>query len=237
MAKNNNIVMLLLLGGLGYGGYLLYTEYQKKKDLPKPPEPEPEPKKVPVTPSTPKAPNKPTTAKINALQQAMVQWYNGNLIKNISYTQADASGGWGIKSRTALENLYPVIYANRGDINGSNIDRYIELLTADLQKRATEQKNLQSKQASTSDLKTLSANLVKQNKAGNKLKVLTDFTAVKHKFDKARGLYLPLGDTRAFKKGQVIMEVKDRFNGQILIVDSFNEDFRFPTNPNNLYVI
>jgi hypothetical protein len=221
--KNNTPIMLLLLGALGYGGYYLYTEYQKKKggDLPKPPEPEPE-NKVPVTPSTPKAPNKASSTKINALQQAMIQWYNGKSIKNITYTQSDASGGWGPKSRTALQNLYPVIYANRGDINGSNIDRYIELLTADLQKRATEQKNLQTKQASTSDLKKLSANLVKQNKAGNKLKVLTDFTAIKHKFDKARGIYLPLGDTRAFKKGQVIMKVVDRFNGQILIVEQLH---------------
>jgi hypothetical protein len=133
--------------------------------------------------------------------------------------------------------LYPVIYANRGDINGSNIDRYLELLTADLQKRALEQKNLQTKQASSSELKTLSANLVKQNKAGNNLKVLTDFTAIRHKWDKARGIYLPLGDIRTFKKGFVVTKVVDRGNGQILIVDSFNDDFRYPTNPNNLYVI
>jgi hypothetical protein len=192
----------------------LYKQYldKKKGDEPKPPTPEPTPTPTPKTTPivTPKAPNRASATKINSLQQAMIQWYNGKAIKNITYTDADASGGWGNLSRTALQNLYPVIYANNGDITASNIDLYINLLTKDLGKRATEQKQLQSKQASEGELKKLSANLVKQNKAGNRLKVLTEFTAIKHKYDPARNLYLPLGDTRTFRKGQVINKVVDR---------------------------
>jgi hypothetical protein len=237
--KDNSIIIVLALAGLGYGGYLLYNQYMDKKkgDQPKPPSPEPTPSPTPTTPVvTPKAPNRASASKINQLQQAMIQWYNGKAIKNITYTDADATGGWGRLSRTALQNLYPVIYANNGDITASNIDLYINLLTKDLEKRASEQKQMQSKQATDSELKKLSANLVKQNQAGNLLKVLTDFTAIKHKFDSARGIYLPLGESRTFKKGQTIRKVVDRKNGQILIVDPFNDDFRFPTNPNNLYV-
>jgi hypothetical protein len=41
--KNNSIIYIIALAGLGYGGYILYKQYLNKKqgDEPKPPIPEP----------------------------------------------------------------------------------------------------------------------------------------------------------------------------------------------------
>jgi hypothetical protein len=241
MAKKDNTLLYIVgLGGLAYAGYELYKRYGTKKP---PVTPTVEPKMDPgqpeqkTTPSTPKAPSKPSDAKIMQLQELMIQWFRGSTIQNVQYGSAEAKGGWGTKSRTALQTLFPKLYATNGDITPSNIDMYIRVMKENLEKRTIQEKEQKTKQASANELQKLVSRLVNLNVTGRRnLKVLVPFTGVKHKFDKARNTYIALGDTKQFSKNQIISAgmTIDRGNGQILIKG--DKDFVYPTNPNNLYV-
>lgn len=241
MAKKNPLIILGLLAGIGYAGYEIYKRTIKK--TPTTPTPEPGTPTIPdvPTPGTPKStPALPTASDVNQLQQLMIQWYRGKAINNITYTEAEARGGWGTKSQTALRNLYPKLF-DSDKLTAGNVTKYINLMKDNLARRGEAEKNQQTKQASQNELLKLTKQLVNQNVTGRRaLKVLVPFTAIEHKFDRARNSYISLGNSKQFVKGQTIdpgMTI-DRQNGQILIKGKSSTDKNsvYPTNPNNLYV-
>jgi hypothetical protein len=239
MAKKQNPILLLsIFGVIGYAGYELY-----KRTRPKAPviPVEPTPGVTPGLPTPKSTPAKAPSNDINQLQQLMVQWYRGKTIQNVNYTDAEAKGGWGTKSQLALKTLFPKIYASNGDITANNIAMYIKLMKDNLEKRGTEEKLSQTKQAGVTALDKLVKQLVAQNNTGRRaLKVLVPFTAVQHKYDRARNSYIALGETKQFRKGATIPPgtTLDRRNGQILLKGTLSneKDIVYPTNPNNLYV-
>ncbi len=239
MAKKQNPILLIgIVGVIGYAGYELYKRMQPK--APVVPN-EPTPGVTPNVPTPKSTPAKAPSSDINQLQQLMIQWYRGKSIQNVNYSDVEAKGGWGDKSRLALKTLFPKIYASNGDITANNIAMYIKLMKDNLEKRGNDEKNAQTKQAGVTALDKLVKQLVAQNNTGRRaLKVLVPFTAVQHKFDRARNTYIALGETKQFKKGATIPPgtTLDRGNGQILLKGTLSneKDIVYPTNPNNLYV-
>jgi hypothetical protein len=230
--KDNTLYYLIGAAVVAVAGYFAYNKYKSKKDADTPTPPTPEPTPDPKKGKTQTTPTAASAAKINELQQAMIRRFV-QLNRSSEYTENDAKGGFGIKSRTALKTLQPQNYASKGDPNASNIDFYITSINKDIETAAKESADLKTKQTSNAELKKLSAGIVDYlDKQEGKAKTIVEFTAVKHQFDTVKKTYVPLNETKKFSKGKVYEsgELVDRQNGQIMIKDG---DFRYPTTPQN----
>jgi hypothetical protein len=232
MAKKDNTLYYLLGAAIvGVVGYFGYDYYKKKQGTPTPtpePTPTPTPKPERKRQTTPTAAS---AAKISELQKAMIRRFV-QLNRSGEYTESDAKGGFGNKSRTALKTLQPNNYASKGDPNASNIDFWITSINKDIETAANESAQQKTKQATTSELKKLSKGIVDYLAKGGKARTIVEFTAVKHQFDAVKKTYVPLNETKKFSKGKVYKakELFDRGNGQIMIKDGL---FRYPTTPQN----
>jgi len=226
--KDKNIMYIVgaaIVGVLGYFGYKKYKENQQPTPTPEPIAPEPNKRQgVPVIPAS--------AAKIDALQKLMIRRF---VQRNIAdeYTANDAKGGFGNKSKAALQKLQPINYASKGAPNAGNIDFYIDSLTKDIATAANDIQQNKSKQTSIDNLKKLSKAIVDYLKNNGRAKVINEFTAVKHQFDAVKKTYVPLSQTKTFKKNLVFNngDLVDRQNGQIMIKDG---EYRYPTSPENL---
>lgn len=225
--KNNTLYYLLGAAVLGVVGYFGWEKYKKSKGGETPtPEPLPEPKEKTTT-----KPANASAAKISELQKAMIRRFV-QVDRQNEYTESDAKGGWGNKSRTALQKLQPTNYASKGDPNASNIDFWITSINKDIETAAKESAAMKVKQVSNAQLQKLSKDIVDYLKKGGKVKVISKFTAVKHQFDAVKKTYIPLKDTKTFSEGKVFEngDLVDRGNGQIMIKD---DEYRYPTTPQN----
>jgi hypothetical protein len=233
MAKKDNTLYYLIGAAIvGVVGYFGYKEYQKKKETPTPePTPEPTPDQKQKKEKTQTTPTAASAAKINELQKAMIRRFV-QLNRSSEYTENDAKGGFGGKSRTALKTLQPQNYESKGDPNAGNIDFWITSLNKDIESDAKESADQKTKQTSNDELKKLSKGIVDYLAKGGKAKTIVEFTAVKHQYDTVKQTYVPLNETRKFSKGKVYEsdELVDRKNGQIMIKDGL---FRYPTTPQN----
>lgn len=227
MAKKSNtiyyVIGAVILGG---AGYLFYDNWKKKKDEPTPsPEP-PSPGPSPAPKPSP-GPSPASATKINELQTLMIKRFV-QLNRAGEYDAAAAKGGWGNKSTNALKFLQPANFASRGIPNASNIDFWISSIKKDVETAAKQEKDIETKKTSDAQLKKLATDLESHLKAkkGNKIRLLADTTAIKTQFDKARGFYFPLGDTKKFFKGAKysIDEIINRGNGTLGIKVG---DFRY----------
>jgi hypothetical protein len=230
-SKNKTIIYIVGATILGLLGFAAYNQYEKNQ-LPKPePTPEPTPE---TTPETKK--NKPATpvsaAKIEQLQKLMIRRFI-QLGRENEYTESDAKGGFGNKSRSALKTLQPTNFESKGDPSSANVDYYINALTKDIEKTSQDQAANKVKQTSTDQLKKLSKDIVTYVNAGGAAKVINEFTAIKHQLDAVKNTYVPLNATRKFSKGYTFNagDLVDRQNGQIMIKDG---EYRYPTTPQNL---
>jgi hypothetical protein len=229
--KDNTVYYLLGAAIVGVVGYFGYNYYQKQKDQQTPtPTPEPTPTPTPQG-KRQTTPTAASAAKIIELQKAMIRRFV-QLNRSGEYTESDAKGGFGSKSRTALKTLQPSNYASKGDPNASNIDFWITSINRDIETAANESAQQKTKQATTDELKKLSKGIVDYLAKGGKARTIVEFTAVKHQFDAVKKTYVPLNETKKFSKGKVYEanELFDRGNGQIMIKDGL---FRYPTTPQN----
>ena len=223
------IIGAVAVGALGYFGYKKYMENK----LPTPtPEPTPEPTPTPTPKKKGTTPTNASAAKINELQKLMIRRFV-QLNRASEYTESDAKGGWGNKSRTALQYLQRQNYASKGDPNASNIDFWIQAINKDVETAAKESAQMKTKQTSVDQLKKLSKDIVAYLKTGGRAKVINDFTSVKHQFDAVKKTYIPLSETKTYRKGLSFGDgdLVDRGNGQIMIKSGV---YRYPTSPENL---
>lgn len=234
MAKKDNTLYYLIGAAIVIvGGYFGYNEYKKRKgdEIPTPePTPTPEPKKT--TPKqTPSKPTNASAAKISELQKSMIRRFV-QLNRANEYTESDAKGGWGNKSRTALQYLQPQNYASKGDPNASNIDFWINSINKDVETAAKESAAMKTKQNTVDQNKKLSKDIVAFVEKGGNARVIVAFTSVKHQLDAVKNTYIPLSTTRTFNVGKTFGkgDLFDRGNGQIMIKDGA---FRYPTSPQN----
>jgi hypothetical protein len=232
MAKKNNNIAIAISVGIAGLSYWLYTQYTSgtglfKKKPPTVPKAEPITSMAPTTTKTiyQKVPD----YKIADLQSLMIQRAL-TFIPKINYTTADAKGGWGPKSRTALSLLRPETFKNYGDVSLTNIDLWIKALKDDLSKVAKEQANMSAKQNTQSTNESLSKKLEDGVKKGLKAELIQDVVVLQHIYDNLTGTYKALSDTKQYKKGRQFRELKSRGNGQIMILDG---DYRYPTSPSN----
>ena len=231
MAKQNNTLYYILGAAVvGVVGYFAYNKYKQGKQ-PETPTPEPTPEPQQQKGKTTTKPANASAAKIAELQKAMIRRYV-QLNRADAFTDSDAKGGWGNKSRNALKYLQPTNYATKGDPNAGNIDFWITSINKDIETAAKESAALKTKQATTAELKNLSKGIVDYLAKGGKAKVISKFTAVKHQFDAVKKTYIPLKDTKTFSEGKVFEDgdLVDRQNGQIMIKDG---EYRYPTTPQN----
>lgn len=224
--KDKNIIYIVgaaIVGLISYFGYKKYKENQLI--LPEPIAPEPDKKQT--TMAIPAS-----AAKIDELQKLMIRRFIQRGIEN-EYTANDAKGGFGNKSKTALQKLQPINYASKGAPNTGNIDFYIEGLTKDIATAANEIQQNKSKQTSIDNLKKLSKDIIAYLKTGGRAKVINEFKAVKHQFDAVKKTYVPLTEVKTFYKGRTFDngDLVDRQNGQIMIKSG---EYRYPTSPENL---
>ena len=229
--KDNTLYYLLGAAIVGVIGYFGYDYYKKKQETPTPtPTPEPTPTPTPKR-KRQTTPTAASAAKISELQKAMIRRFV-QLNRSGEYTESDAKGGFGNKSRTALKTLQPTNYATKGDPNASNIDFWITSINKDIETAANESAQQKTKQATTAELRKLSKGIVDYLAKGGKARTIVEFTAVKHQFDAVKKTYVPLNETKKFSKGKVYEanELFDRGNGQIMIKDGL---FRYPTTPQN----
>ena len=226
--KSNTIYYLIGAVILGAAGFLWYRNMKKKNEPLEPPKPlPPGPSPAPAPKPGPVGPTPASSAKIAELQNLMIKRFV-QLNRAGEYDAAAAKGGWGNKSTNALKFLQPANFASRGIPNASNIDFWISSIKKDVETAAKQEKDIETKKTSDAQLKKLATDLESHLKAkkGNKIRLLADTNAIKTQFDKARGFYFPLGDTKKFFKGAKysIDEIINRGNGTLGIKVG---DFRY----------
>lgn len=240
MAKKDN-TLYYLIGAvlLGGAGFLFYRQWKKKKDTPEPITPLP-PSPGPAPVPTPSGPAPASATKISELQNLMIKRYI-QLNRDDEYNAAAAKGGWGNKSTAALQYLQPSNFASRGIPNANNINAWIASIKKDVENASSEVKKQSEKEIETAKLKKLASQYAKHFQSGKPIEVLTDFTAILHKYDSVKNSYVPTKDKRNFKaktkltKGSTYTSMIDRQNGQIIIV--VGGDKYYPTSPSNLIAL
>lgn len=237
MKKSKTIYIIAGIAALGAAGYFAYAKglFSKKEITPEPsPEPEPSPAEKKVITTTIPA------KKIADLQNAMVQYFGGKTINNASYTTADAAGGWGSKSRTALAAIFPSTYAGSGDITANNIDAYIKLTKDGLASAAANKAAQKTAQDTQSAAQALASRLVDGINKGLKAELLNTITINKHIFDNLSNSYKMLNDKETFRKGVPFTNIVNRKNGQVMLKvnDLFDgKTYYYPTSPSNFILI
>lgn len=228
--KDNTLYWIIGAAIVAGAGYFIYTG-MKNKDKPiEPPQPGPSPGPSPGPGPAPKpkpvGPAMASAAKIDELQKLMIRRFV-QLNRSGEFDAAAAKGGWGSKSATALEKLQPQNFINLGNVNASNVDKWIAAIKKDVETAAAEQQKIQTKKTTDAQQIKLADALEKHLQTkGKKIRLLSDVTGIKHQYDNARGYYLPLGDTKKFYKGAKYDkdEIINRGNGTLGIKVG---DFRY----------